>query len=117
MMDAYRAEQLRALVRWLARDAETGSVSGGAWLIPQILAPSPAGRGRGVRETWRAVVWNASPDELDSFTLRRPAAMPAPTKPGICFPQARACPSPSTATASNFLNPCTNGNWWSLGSR
>ncbi|MEW6287580.1 MAG: hypothetical protein AB1509_15260 [Chloroflexota bacterium] len=117
MMDTYRAEQLRALVRWLARDAETGSVSGGAWLVPQFLAPSPVGRGRGVRassplplgeplslrfrgashgsgvrETWRAVVWNASPDELDSFTLHRPADLPAPTQAWHLLPSGARLP-------------------------
>ncbi len=91
MMDAYRAEQLRALVRWLARDAETGSVSGGAWLIPQILAASRWER-RGGEETWRAVVWNASPDELDSFTLRRPAAMPAAAKAWHLLPSGARLP-------------------------
>lgn len=29
-------------------------------------------------QTWRAVVWNASPDELDAFDLFPPAGMPAP---------------------------------------
>jgi len=89
MMDSHRAEQLRRLVRWLARGLETGSVEGGAWLVPQFLAPSPAGRGQGVRDVsplpvgeglgvraWRGVVWNASPDELDTFTVHRPQGMP-----------------------------------------
>jgi hypothetical protein len=76
MMDAYRAAQLRNIVRWLARDLETGSVEGGAWLIPQFLAPSPAGRGPGVRAS-RAVIWNASPDEIATFHIHRPAGMPA----------------------------------------
>jgi hypothetical protein len=25
---------------------------------------------------WRGVVWNACPDELDTFTVQRPAGMP-----------------------------------------
>jgi hypothetical protein len=83
MMDAYRAEQLRAIVRWLARDAETGSVSGGAWLVPQFLNNG---------SEWRAVVWNASPDELDSFTLHRPAAMPQPTQAWHLLPSGARLP-------------------------
>ena len=67
LMDAYRAEQLRALVRWLARDLETGSVTGGAWLIPQFLKDG---------ETWRGVIWNASPDEIATFQIHRPQRMP-----------------------------------------
>lgn len=67
MMDSYRAEQLRRIVRWLARDAETGSIEGGAWLIPQLLK----------NETiWRGVIWNASPDEIESFMIHPPAGIP-----------------------------------------
>ncbi len=76
LMDAHRAAQLRSLVRWLARDLETGSVEGGAWLVPQFLvSPLPVGEGPGVR-VWRGAIWNASPDELDTFTVQRPAGMP-----------------------------------------
>jgi len=76
MMDAYRAEQLRGLVRWLAGGLETGSATGGAWLVSQFLnSPLPMGDGPGVR-AWRGVIWNACPDELDTFTVQRPAGMP-----------------------------------------
>jgi hypothetical protein len=75
MMDIHRAEQLRSLIRWLARNLETGSVEGGAWLIPQFLVPPlPLGEGLGVR-AWRGVIWNASPDEIESFTIHRPQGM------------------------------------------
>jgi hypothetical protein len=89
MMDIHRAEQLRSLIRWLARNLETGSVEGGAWLIPQFLVPPlPLGEGLGVRagsplplgeglgvRAWRGVIWNASPDEIESFTIHRPQGM------------------------------------------
>lgn len=83
MMDSYRADQLRRLIRWLAHDLETGSVSGGAWLIPQFLKDG---------EIWRAVIWNASPDELDSFTLHCPAAMPQPTQAWHLLPNGERLP-------------------------
>jgi len=67
MMDSHRAEQLRRLVHWLARETETGNVEGGAWLIPQFLKDENG---------WRGVVWNASPDEIESFTIHRPQGMP-----------------------------------------
>lgn len=67
-MDHYRAKQLRFLIRWLARDIETGSVTGGAWLVPQFLQDG---------DKWRGVIWNAGPDERDTFTVHRPHKMPA----------------------------------------
>lgn len=67
LMDIHRAAQLKRLVAWLADGAETGSVEGGAWLVPQFLTDGA---------TWRGVVWNASPDETDRFLIRRPSGMP-----------------------------------------
>ncbi|MEW6086519.1 MAG: hypothetical protein AB1607_18185 [Chloroflexota bacterium] len=89
MMDIHRAEQLRRIVRWLAGDLETGSVEGGAWLIPQFLvSPLPVGEGLGVR-AWRGVVWNASSDELDTFVIHRPAGMPEITQAWHLLPSGK----------------------------
>ncbi len=41
---------------------------------------------------WRAVIWNACPDELDSFTLHRPVAMPQPTKAWHLLPSGARLP-------------------------
>jgi len=30
-------------------------------------------------DTWRGVVWNASPDEIEEIEVHRPAEMPQPT--------------------------------------
>ncbi|MFZ5881742.1 MAG: hypothetical protein ACOY0R_20440, partial [Chloroflexota bacterium] len=93
MMDIHRADQLNRIVRWLARDLETGSVEGGAWLIPQFLvSPLPLGEGLGVR-AWRGVVWNASPDELDTFVIHCPAGMPAINEAWHLLPSGERLPA------------------------
>jgi len=67
MMDIHRATQLKCVVEWLAGGKNTGSVEGGAWLVPQFLKSG---------SIWRGVVWNASPDEVVAFRVHRPAGMP-----------------------------------------
>jgi hypothetical protein len=67
LMDIHRATQLRRLADWLAGSEAPGSVEGGAWLVPQFLRDGA---------TWRAVVWNAGPDAVEVFRIRRPAGMP-----------------------------------------
>ena len=59
--------QLKRIVKWLAGANDTGSVDGGAWLVPQFLA-NPS--------TWRGVVWNAGPDAVTKFRVHRPVGMP-----------------------------------------
>ena len=68
-MTLYRAVQLTRTLAWLDRGAAHGSVEGGAWLVPQFLTDG---------ELWRGVVWNASPDELEEFVVRRPLGCPQP---------------------------------------
>lgn len=69
-LNPQRAAQLTRTLVWLDPNGTVGTVAGGAWLVPQFLTDG---------QTWRAAVWNASPDELDSFTIQPPAGMPAPT--------------------------------------
>ncbi|MHB9107674.1 MAG: hypothetical protein ACYDCO_11520 [Armatimonadota bacterium] len=64
-----RVAQLLGILRFLDPAHTAGRVDGGAWLVPQFLTDGHA---------WRAVVWNASPDEVDTFTLLPPAGIPAP---------------------------------------
>lgn len=66
-MDLHRSTQLKRVVDWLAEGDGTGRVDGGAWLVPQFLRDGPA---------WRGVVWNAGPDEVDTFCVHRPLGMP-----------------------------------------
>jgi hypothetical protein len=68
-LNPQRAAQLAGILRYLDPDNTAGCVEGGAWLVPQFLTDGNA---------WHAVVWNASPDTLDAFTLFPPAGMPAP---------------------------------------
>ena len=68
MMDIHRASQLRAIVQWLAGDQEVGRANGGAHLVPQFLTDG---------HLWRGVIWNASPDEIQSLHIHRPSGMPA----------------------------------------
>ncbi len=67
MMDIHRATQLRRVIDWLAHGKCTGWVDGGAWLVPQFLSNS---------SMWRGVVWNAGPDEMDTFSIHLPTGMP-----------------------------------------
>ena len=67
LMDIHRSTQLKRIVDWLADGDGAGRVDGGAWLIPQFLKDGP---------TWRGVVWNAGPDEVDTFRVQRPHGMP-----------------------------------------
>jgi hypothetical protein len=66
MMDIHRSVQIRRMVWWLAGERETGSVEGGAWLVPQFLRDD---------KRWRGAIWNASPDEIEHFRVHCPADM------------------------------------------
>lgn len=68
MMDLHRATQLRRVVAWLAAGASVGWAEGGPWLVPQFLR---------LGEIWRGALWNASPDEISTLRVQRPAGMPA----------------------------------------
>jgi len=69
-LNPQRAAQLAKTLAWLDPGQTVGHVTGGAWLVPQFLTDG---------DIWRAAVWNASPDELETFTVHRPAGLPAPT--------------------------------------
>lgn len=96
MMDTYRAEQLRTIIRWLARDAETGSVSGGAWLIPQFLKDG---------KIWRGVIWNASPDEIESFQIHCPQGMPEIQSAFHLLPSGERLPVSISGNRFQLSNP------------
>jgi hypothetical protein len=64
MMDIHRATQLRRITAWLAGSQPTGWVEGGPWLVPQFLRTG---------DTWRGAIWNASPDEVGTLHVHRPA--------------------------------------------
>lgn len=66
-MDIHRAVQIRRLVDWLAHGNSTGSVEGSAWLVPQFYTHG---------KTWRGVLWNAGPDDVNTLRVRRPQGMP-----------------------------------------
>jgi hypothetical protein len=70
MLSPQRAAQLTAVLRYLDPRQTSGTVHGGAWLIPQFLTDGT---------TFRCAVWNGSPDELDAFTITPPAGWPVPT--------------------------------------
>jgi hypothetical protein len=69
-MNAQRAAQLCKTLAWLDPAGAHGWVEGGPWLVPQFLRDG---------DVWRGVVWNASPDEVETLTVHRPAEMPQPT--------------------------------------
>lgn len=66
-MPGLRAVQLTRIASWLDRSHQHGWVEGGAWLVPQFLTDA---------RQWRAVVWNASGDELNAFEVHVPAGWP-----------------------------------------
>jgi hypothetical protein len=68
LMDIHRATQLNRVVEWLAGGQGTGRVEGGPWLTVQFLTDGAS---------WRGVVWNAGPDEVETIHVYRPAGMPA----------------------------------------
>lgn len=69
-MNAQRAAQLTRTLGWLDPTNVHGWVEGGPWLVPQFLRDGAE---------WRAVVWNASPDEVETISVHRPADMPQPS--------------------------------------
>ena len=68
-MTNYRAAQLTKTLDWLDPSGAAGWVENPAWLIPQFLTDG---------RLWRGVVWNASSDEVNAFTVHFPAGMPPP---------------------------------------
>jgi len=66
-MDIHRATQLRRVAAWLGGPASVGWVEGGPWLVPQFLRTGTS---------WRGAIWNASPDEVSTIRIHRPAGMP-----------------------------------------
>ncbi len=67
MMDIHRATQMKRVASWLSNGKEPGGVEGNPWLIPQFLNDG---------KSWRGVIWNASPDTIETFTIIRPHGMP-----------------------------------------
>ena len=70
-INACRAAQLSGILRFLDPDGAHGSVSGGAWLVPQFLTDGLS---------WRGVIWNASADAVDSMVLQPPSAAGMPSE-------------------------------------
>ncbi len=69
-MNPQRAAQLNKVMEYLDPENHHGYVEGGAWLVPQFLADD---------ERWRGVVWNASPDELEEFSIYPPSGLGEPS--------------------------------------
>jgi hypothetical protein len=61
-----RQHQLHKIIQWLGNGRSCGSVSGGPWLVPQFLRN---------HDTWRGVVWNASPDAVRRIEVNLPEEM------------------------------------------
>jgi hypothetical protein len=79
-----RAVQLAAVSRWLSKGRALGAVRGGPWLLPQFFTDG---------NEWRAVVWNASPDEAAEFELDCPAGMAPPRQALYFAPPGRMTPA------------------------
>jgi hypothetical protein len=62
----YRAYQIQALVRYLSRECQLGSVTGAPWLVSQFFSDGVC---------WRGVVWNASPDAVSTMQVSIPSGM------------------------------------------
>ena len=72
-MNIQRAVQIRQMVQWLDTDRSVGMATGGAWLVPQFLTNG---------DIWRAVVWNAGSDDVNTVDLTLPRDM---GQPGFAF--------------------------------
>lgn len=68
-MCAGRYAQMKKIMEWLDPTRAVGHVAGGPGLTPQFLTDGTS---------WRGVVWNAGPDEINAIDTRPPAAMPIP---------------------------------------
>jgi len=87
VMNVQRHAQISKVINYLARDSITGYVTGGAWLVPQLLTDG---------SIYRGVVWNANPDSTDTFDIHVPQ--------GISFTSAM-----HITAAGEFLNAKING--------
>ncbi len=75
-----RQAQISRVLLWLSRGIPTGSVEGGAWLVPQFFTDGTA---------WRGVVWNVSPDACSSFTVSPPEGMGPVARAVLCTTEGR----------------------------
>jgi hypothetical protein len=66
IINIMRAAQLSKVVAFLDPTHSYAAASGHPWLVTQLLQDD---------ERWRGVVWNAGPDEVESFSLRLPTGM------------------------------------------
>jgi hypothetical protein len=73
MMNTMRAAQISKTMHFLDPAHTYGLATGHPWLTTQLLIAHNDTNGR---QRWRAIVWNASPDEVETFSLQLPAAMP-----------------------------------------
>lgn len=64
--NSYRAYQIQALVRYLARGSSLGSVSEAPWLVSQFFSDGIS---------WRGLAWNASPDAVSTMQISLPSGM------------------------------------------
>ncbi len=75
-----RQAQMDRVLTWLSRGRATGSVQGGAWLVPQFFTDG---------ECWRGVVWNAHPDTCSGFRVTPPDDMGEVTRAVLCTTEGR----------------------------
>lgn len=61
-----RAAQVDRILHYLSAGRSMGSASGAPYLISQFLTDA---------RCWRGVIWNASPDAVETFRVRLPAGM------------------------------------------
>lgn len=91
-----RVAQLMGIQRFLDPQHSAGRVEGGAWLVSQFLTDGNA---------WRTVVWNASPDELDTFTVFPPAGMPDPRQATHVTGRGERLPAQLTGNTVTLARP------------
>jgi hypothetical protein len=63
----HRVMQIRRVLAWLSRGRETGHVTAPAWTVPQFLTDG---------KLFRAAIWNAGFDSVESFELHAPTDWP-----------------------------------------
>jgi hypothetical protein len=69
VMTPQRAAQLHGILQFLAGENPLGRVHDGVWVFPQFLTDGAV---------HRAVIWNASPDEIGKIEIEFPGGFPAP---------------------------------------
>jgi hypothetical protein len=75
-----RFAQMSKVLAWLGHGVSTGSVQGGAWLVPQFFTDG---------KIWRGIVWNANADTKAAITVSPPPGMGPITSAVLCTTEGR----------------------------